>query len=790
MRPVGYAGRLHLFLVDGVRMSRLLIVLITMFAIPGVVLANTPTPTTTPTPTATAVGQTYIDTVNLYDTDWTSQYDPSMSHNDIMRSLGVDGSYQSGVYGQSLPFNDVLNVSLGADRSPDNPVTRSLSYITCSDRNGSVAGAYTRMAGVQAVAQWNWTQYTECGGYRGPACAAQLQDMGTYTYYYSDLGRGSWFTIPHLSFFGAPIGAPAPPSGVYSTVPQWTAKLFFENGSVREVETGAIPTWRPDQQAPGQPYINWGNIWNPREIGRTFETDTAGRRFYITALQNNQVANFAVQFRMPKRYIDTFKPRLSVCAVRPNEYNPSFAATAQAQQTNVAATRTVVAGNIIVPPAPTTAVSALQWDDQIKALWQGQSYYAQCRPVNNIDRYDHCWFDFYGASGSTPTYIVSGLYVEVFSYDPATRQVGGLIAFANFTGTRGLFNKLTFEQIKTWYQSQNNRRWDPYRTIVQISCARFNGNTCPPAYNNGQIDMYKEPGHHLPTGRSSPTYLILSPGQFKNNFRATATAYKSQRTPTRTVQVMTAIPTFTPRPTNVWPTLPPAPPTINATTQTGATQTAIVRQRQTATAAAGVTYATQTAVAVAIAQATAAQATAYTQQTAQRATATAAIAQTQVVELAITSAAQATMTAVAQIVGTMAATQQAGVNRTATVQMLIDDGDAVFRGSFGEQIEQAKDVSEVGPGGVFSVLVDAATAFDRGLQSSPCNGLPASIAGRSTTSGDYQITDDLAASLCTIRQWLDAQTNVIPLIRQILSVVIVLLIVIMIMRIIRGSSSK
>lgn len=765
-------------------MKYLMIAIVLVMLIPGAALANT----ATPTPTPTVAGDTYISTQQVFDLQPELQYDASFTHDDIVRDLGISDAFEVGVYAQSLDMTSKLNEQLG-DSSAVLSTPRSSAWVSCSERSGSTPVAIAPPVGAAAVSEWTWSQYTECGGYRGPACAAQLQDITYYTMYYSDLGRGSWITIPYLWFSGAPAGVSAPPSAVYSSRPEWHAKLYFEDGSIREPEAGVIPTYRPEVQSPGQPYEYMSNIWNPREIGLVNDTNVSGRRYYITQLTANQVANFAVQIRMPRRLLNSFKPRISVCAVRPYQYSPAYAQTQVVLQTQVAATRTSVAGDVIVPPAPTRVTTNNTWNDKLIQMHTGARWYTQCL-TNDLNQ---CFVEVYGSAGSTPTYVRTALRISVLDYDPSTKRVGSEVYSQNYVFARGAVSRIDYAQI-AGYMLQSGKAFNRYRHLIQIQCPITGSNIiCAPPSGPNWANQYECANGSCPNNRpmttASNAYMIWSlAGYGGSQAGMTATAYKSQRTPTITQRVFTAVPTFTQRPTVVWPTLPPPPPTINATLQTGATQTAIVRQRQTATTAAGSTYGTQTAVAVIIAQATAAQATANAQSTAFRQTATAQTRATQTVQAVATVQLAATLTAISQQVGTQQATQEAGANRTATVAVLIDDGDAVIRFRTNEQLEQVEEVSNVGPGAVFDMLSNAFTAFDRGLYSTPCNGFPASLGGVSTTDGAYQITNDLAQSLCTIRQWLDSQTSVIPLVRQILSVVFVLLIAIMVLRIIRGSS--
>lgn len=571
-------------------MIRLIFLVFVALLFPVAALAQTPTitPTTTPTPTPLFGG--VLSTYN-YDLTPEPQFDPSMSHDDIMRSLGVQQSYQVGVFGDaslSNPGNTQLSEVV-----PYVPFGRSAatSFISCSDRNGSTAAAFQNLDGTAAtVVNWDWPTYSVCGNLSGPACAAALGDKTTYTYYYSDMGRGSWFTIPYLSFVGAPTGVVAPPSSIYSTTPEWSAKLYFETGSTRSPEAGVIPTYRPEQANPTAIYDLISNIWNPKEIGRIFDSSVSGRRWYITNLQSNEVGNFAVQFRMPKIYLNTFKPRLSVCAMRPYQYSPEFAATAVAEQTAIAATRTLVAGDVVAPPAPTSPPTFEFWDSYLNDMWYGGSFYLKCLPLAGKTSLDHCFINVYGAGGTVPTVLRSGVHIKIVEYDPATNKVGSDLLKSNFVAARGVWSRLSFDFIRDWAKTKGIS-FDPYRMWIYVSCPVGGINMiCVPSVNGSAFNhMYSKSEDNKKPIRSGSAVLKLY-GSYPGGQQAylTATAYKSAKTPTVTQRIMTTVPTLTRQPTVIWPTVPPIPPTVNATLQTGATQTAISRQRQTATAAASV----------------------------------------------------------------------------------------------------------------------------------------------------------------------------------------------------------
>lgn len=767
-------------------MYRYVLLVLLALLFPAAVSAQTPTPT----PTLTDDG--IISTYN-YDLTPEPQFSADMSHDDILRFLGVQESYQIGVMGTAdLTRPGVSQLSevlpLVAPRSA------AAVFISCSDRNGSMPSTFQELDGSLAtVTNWDWPTYRVCGNLSGPACAAALGDKTTYTYYYNDMGRGSYFTVPYLSFVGAPLGTIAPPSALYSTTPEWSVKLFYERGSTRKPEAGVIPTWSPDTPNPSAFWDFVTNIWNPKEIGKIFDSSVSGRRWYLANIASDQVANYAVQIRLPKIYLNTFKPRISVCAMRPSQYSPEYAATAVIEQTKVSAERTKTAGDVSIPPGATPQTLFEYYDKSINDMWYGGGVYLKCKPLTGKTTYEHCYIDFYGAAGSVPTVLRSGLGVRLVEYDPSDTKLwlnGRTIATTNFTAPRGSWARLTFESVRNWARNKGIT-FDPYRMVIAVSCPLDGVNIlCSPSVNgNAYTHMYNNSADNRKPMRASNSVLGLY-GSYPMGVQhyLTATAYKTQKTPTRTMLVMTAVPTITRQPTVLVPTMPPLPPTINATTQAAATRTAITNQQRTATAAAGVTYATQTKLAQIYATATAQQSQLYLMATQSRQTATAQIAIALTSEAVATQYLAATLTSIADTVSTVQATQQSQIDRTATVAVLIDNGDAVIRYSTNQQLEQVNDVSKVGPGAVFELLGNAVTAFDRGLYNSPCNGFPASIGGSSTSSGAYQITNDLADSLCQIRIWLDAQTSVVPLVKQILSAIFVLLIVIMVMRIMRGSN--
>jgi hypothetical protein len=391
--------------------------------------------------------------------------------------------------------------------------------------------------------------------------------------------------------------------------------------------------------------------------------------------------------------------------------------------------------------------------------------------------------------GTTPSNLRSALYVRVYEWSATTGRIGKMIKGYNTLCPRGEWCKLSFADVKKDFPEYSNNKY-----LIGISCGISFNVVCPPFASPGADWLnflhWFDSGDQRTSVRSRSVKMFRSPYQGAVSY-LTATAYKSQKTATVTRQIMTAVPSFTPRPTISFPptiTLGPPPPTVGG--QSAATLTAIARDAATKTAAAlslsqtqNAMRATQTALALSQTQI---QATRNAQATAARGTATAVTNATRTVEAAITQVLYITQTHIANNAATAAATLAPGVAATATALALASDGCAVFCFNVNEQTQALeKQAPTVGAGSVIAELARVFVSFENGLKSSPCNGLPASIAGVQLGSGDYQIRDDLANSLCYWRNWFDSNTNIFPMIRVVLAAVMVILIAIMVLRIIR-----
>lgn len=728
----------------------IILLLILLFMPVSVYAQSTSTPVTESIESIT-MGDSSID-------DFEPQYDYD-SETDVFRELGVYDAYSFSMLGSMAGLSDaeLLNDNVVALV----PFSRSSTTYACSVTDGTIP---SNVSGVDGVAgDWTYQQYTTCNNLSGPACAAVLQQRAYYSYIYSDLGRGSSFYISYLSFTGASSdgSSKAPVSNTFDVRNyKWASTVFYKTTSVREA--------RPGVELTPIPSGSWvkikSGLYNPNTIFRSVNPGPAGK-YYVDNISDTQIAMYAVQIMVPAVIVKTFKPRVNVCAVRPSSYDPVKAATAVARATNLAKTATAQ----VQKPATVVATppSATYWDVNIQRMWEnGREYYLNIYHPN----LDLSYLTFYGASGSVPSTLLSGIRIRIYDYDYSLNRVGNMRQAITYTCARGQWCTLTASDIK-----KNYSWFNPSTMKLTVSCPVTANRVCPPMNVDDRFASWFDAGERANSTKAANSVFSLDPkiDDGSISFPATATAYKTYRTPTRTIaKTFTAVRTNTPL------------PTVRTATSIGVSST---QSAQTATAQTIANRNTATAYARVVQTATAANATSQAQVTNVVRTATAAIARTQTAEAQITSVVDVTLTAISDWVATQQATQQVYIDTTKTAVQVADDGSNVIQQNTDPQIDLIDDVGDVvGPGEVIKIITEASTALDRGLDSSPCQGFPVSLGGFNTDAGAYAINDDLAKSLCDIQAWLDSDQSFVPFVRTILSVIFVLLFAMLILRIVRG----
>ena len=699
-----------------------------------------------------------IEFMTMGDTS-ANEYVPQFqdTHENVLRSLDLEDTYSFSMIGEPSTF--------GHERLPDDTVDAFVSFARssvtypCNNSDGTIPSNVTGLDGVAGT--WSYSQYKNCNGLSGPACAAALSKTASYTYFYTDLGRGSYFHISYLSFDGASVGDTPPASNTYS--PQnfrWSSKVFYRAGSARDVSPNVALTPIPA----GSWQVISASLWHPQKI---FVNDMFPKYINDTNLTNKQIGYYSVQISVPAVIAKSFRPRVTVCAVRPTGYDPVKAATQVAQHTSIAQTATKSAGN--TAPRSPTPVTATYWDANLQKMWENSREYIWNIYHPNLSL---SYVNFYGATNQVPTTLLSGLRIRIYRYDRAAGNVvGALVQDSHWQCQRGAMCTISAATIAERFSYFNTSNY-----IMSVSCPVVANRVCPP-FDDSRFTGWYANNIRIKSGKASNTIFSLDPhprGDGTQNFIMTATAYKTLKTPTRTTApTFTAVRTFTPIPTVATRT---SIPTVLSTAGAQTATAHVLHQRQTATAYARV-----------VQTATSHSATSAAQITNVVRTATAAINQTQTVQAQVTSVIQLTQTAIANIVGTLEATQQVYIDKTKTAISLADDADAAIRPNLPPQIDVIDDVADgSGPGEVIKVITDATTALDRGLDGSPCNGFPDSLGGFSTRNGAYEITDDLAVSLCQVQEWLDTDQTFVPFVRTIVYVILVLVFVVTIMYVIRG----
>jgi len=685
--------------------------------------------------TASAATSTPVATIT------TTQYNALNSLNDLTvvpSSLTLEKALGGASFvGQYSLVHGVSDIHTGfttnAASLPVYPYTSGV--VQCNSQSGdapNVGAAFD--TSVVTTNTYTWQQYLNSCSLGGPACAAAFQQKTIISLGYW-VGAGANISVPYVSFVGAPLGAPAPPSERRSSSPIWGVRLAIDNGQVRPRATeGAIPTFAPTSIP--SIWSELGSLITPPEIGKVY--GSALEYFTAAQIAIGYLKKIRVDIIVPALLQNVLVPTIKVCDyVALDISNPTVVARASAT---------------VIPTAITaaTAVPANLSYYSLGASWQKvhqglvSGYRLHCNAVNL-------------------SYCVIKILPPLSGYISWKFATGQLppTYFTGFGGMSSACGNLDGVCYYSWQFPLGAASYDD----VYIYCTFYDysqqtGRICPADINlSSAITVVSS---------------IACPCVNLNATRTAAVPVSPTITSAAIVPTIKPVLTSTTIPTYIAPTALPATAAVNTTlTRTSQaaiflTQTALAYNRA-ATLTAAISQQNQTAIAGtatrnayvnAIASATAVMLNQY-------GTATARIAQTAV--------AAATSTQSLLLAQTAQAATTAQALLTSTRVVAIDNGgvtdgrDPAIVYGVTDKLIQTMSIFDA-----LNSLKDLGTAFTDGMANSPCNGLPQSIDGVSL-SGGWSFSG-MAPALCAVRQWLEAQSTGIPYLRILISALIVLFI--------------
>lgn len=644
---------------------------------------------------------------------------------------GEDAYYQAVVmspeygYGGGDMFGTSSGLLVDAEGVPIQAVN-----IPCTQYSGQQINASQIVPA--GVADWSYNDYINaCGNLGGPACAAAMGDKVYYAVS-AYVGPGSLVSVPNAYFTGASSGNRLPPSEGRSASAVWGVTAYIDPYTIMDrdvpfptpyVQTATVPFWERIGTV-GLPLYH--ALFND-DFGNTF-VQSISRGFIIGT---GKIAKLIVQFTVPKLLLSTLRPVLKVCDRIETQIDLGNA-TAIARATATARARATV----YVPPVRPSITPAGYTDPRsfytppsalINGMYTGQYSGVEIQCDANNSWWCEVRLDARGDPNFKP---VNAGDSHCLIVESSTRVLQYLCI-----GAGVLLDAYNFSA----------RNMSPGER-VRVRCIQSTvGWPCPARSLRFTAQM------------SIKTYL----GGDGLNLAATQTRKAVAATSTRAI----ATPTVT---AGLVPTIPAyATNTATPAGATTATRTAIAR-----TATAQSTNRTATAAYILAQRQTAtAYAAVATNQALARGSATAQVAQTATAQLYVQQTAYAR------------ATQEAYA--TATRGTAIDNNRSLAGRDPAVQDAAINDLTgRTSVNGLLAGVSSLFTTFGQSLAGSPClapvgmsvMGLPIDASGQMFQS------DQLFSALCTIRTWLESDTRVIPVMRGIISAVMLLGFGLLIMR--------
>jgi hypothetical protein len=594
--------------------------------------------------------------------------------------------------------------------------------LPCTQYQGQQIQAYS--TGTQAVADWDYDTYVDqCQNLGGPACAAAMQDKAYYAVS-AYVGPGSLVSVPQALFSGASYSNELPPSIGRSVSGVWGVKILLDPSTIMPRLTTQPTPYLPTATLPS--WLDMGQVILPtlhavaNDAGAALVQQIARGFVMGTGL----IGKLIVQFSVPKLLLSTLRPTLKVCdrvetAIDVSNPTAIAAATRTAQ---LLATRWIGVG---IQPSPTQMYATEPrtfwgWDTTVL----GRLYTGSLRGHEMAcDATNPHWCEVRLDARTDPYFMpVNSGDQHCIAVEMANRSIVRLCISS--TSKLAVFN----------YSSYGLGA----RDRVRVYCIQSTvGWPCPARNIRFTAQMQ----------------ALVNIGGDGQNLAATQTRQAVQATNTRAIATRTVT-------AGLVPTIPAyATNTATPVAATTATRTAIVR-----TATAQSINRTATAQYIIEQRQTAtAYAAAATSQALTRGSATAQVAQTATAQLLVQQTAYAEATKQAQA--------------TATRANMIDQ----YRPLAGRDPEVLGEVLDEVNGRTsmdqwFTNFSGLISTLSTSLTGSPCSA-PAgmSVLGVQLNAPNQWVnTDQLFASLCVIRTWLESEQNVIPKIRLLLSGIMIL----------------